>query len=131
MPNRANDWMTQAERNLEMAATSAKAVLHEWACFGAQQAAEAAVKALHQSRGQEAGSQLVRQLLESLPPAISVPAGLLDDARALDLHYLSARYPSGHVRGSAGENYGPLQSREAIAHARQIVEFCRLQMAQS
>ncbi len=54
MPNRADDWMDQAARNLEQALASRKESRHEWACFAAQQAAELAVKALHLSHGQEA-----------------------------------------------------------------------------
>ncbi len=38
MPNRALDWLRQADR-------------HEWACFAAQQAAEKVVKALHRTEG--------------------------------------------------------------------------------
>jgi HEPN domain-containing protein len=47
MPNRALDWLKQAERDLEQAADSRRAGRHEWACFAAHQAAEKAIKALH------------------------------------------------------------------------------------
>jgi len=90
-----------------------------------------AVKAVHLLRGQEAWGPAVRTLLEELSPSTQVPDGLLDAARALDLHYIPARYPNGHPSGAPAENYGPLQSREALEHARQIVEFCRLQMARA
>jgi HEPN domain-containing protein len=129
MPNRAKDWLTQGERNLDQALDSAAANRHEWACFAAHQAAELAVKGLHRSLGQDAWGNSVRKLLEVLGPPPVASADLLDCARGLDLHYTSARYPDGHVTGCPAENYGALQSREAIAHARQIVEFCRLQMA--
>lgn len=129
MSNRAPDWFRQAEINLEQAAESATAGRHEWACFAAQQAAEMAVKALHQHAGQDAWGHVVRELLETLPSEL-VPGGeLIDSARALDLHYIAARYPNGHVRGTPHENYGLLQSREALVHARAILEYCRLQMA--
>lgn len=88
-----------------------------------------AAKGLHLSLGQEAWGHVVRELLETLPTSVTVGADLLDSARALDLHYIPARYPNGHANGSPHENYGPLQSREALAHARQIVEYCRFQMA--
>jgi len=41
MPNRADDWIDQAARDLEQALASQKEGRHEWACFAAQQAAEA------------------------------------------------------------------------------------------
>jgi HEPN domain-containing protein len=131
MPNRANDWLTQAGRNLDQARDSAAADRHEWACFAAQQAAEMAVKALHLSQGQEAWGHVVRRLLEELPASITVPTSLIEGARTLDAHYVPTRYPNGHAAGPPGEHYGPLQSEQAIQHARKIVEFCRTQMAGS
>ena len=119
----------QAVRNLDQARDSATSDRHEWSCFAAQQAAEMAVKALHQKLGQEAWGYVVRRLLEELPPEVKVTAELLDRARVLDAYYLPTRYPNGHIAGAPGEHYGPLQSGEAIEHAGQIVEFCRLQMA--
>jgi HEPN domain-containing protein len=40
MPNRAEDWLAQAERDLEQAAASQRDGRHEWACFAAHQSAE-------------------------------------------------------------------------------------------
>jgi HEPN domain-containing protein len=54
MPDRSQDWLTQARRDLAQAQDSRRAERHEWACFAAQQAAEKAVKALHLACGQEA-----------------------------------------------------------------------------
>jgi len=129
MPDRSRDWLTQALRNLDQARDSADAGRHEWACFAAQQAAEMAVQALHLSLGQEAWGHVVRRLLEELPASVGVSEALLDAARVLDNFYLPTRYPNGHSAGPPGEHYGPLQSGEAMRHAGQIIEFCRLQMA--
>jgi len=127
MSNRAGDWFRQAGRDLEQARESAAAGRHEWACFAAQQAAEKAVKAVHLARGQEAWGHAVRKLLEELPCPVS--SELMDRARVLDGYYIPARYPNGHPEGAPFENIGQLQSREAIAHAGAILEFCRTQMA--
>jgi HEPN domain-containing protein len=77
MPNRAQDWFAQAERDLEQARASEKDARHEWACFAAQQSAEMAVKALHLSMGQEA-RHVVARLLSELPVA---PADLQKKAK--------------------------------------------------
>ena len=130
MPDRSRDWLTQAQRNLEQARDSADSERHEWACFAAQQAAEMGVKALHLSLGQEAWGHVVRRLLEELPATVTVAPELLEAARVLDVHYVPTRYPNGHAAGAPGEHYGALQSAEAIRYAGQIVDFCRLQMAQ-
>ncbi len=131
MADRSQDWFKQALRNLDQAVDSAAAGRHEWACFAGQQAAEMAVKALHLSRGQDAWGHVVRRLMEELPQSISVPPELIEAARMLDVHYVPTRYPNGHAAGPPGEHYGPLQGEEAIRHARQIIEFCRHQMAGS
>ena len=129
MPNLARDWLTQGIADLAHAEECAAAGRHEWSCFVAHQAAEMSVKGLHLSLGQDSWGHTLRTLLQTLPPAIAVPSALLDAARVLDLHYIPARYPNGHASGAPTENYGAVQSREAVVHARQIVEFCRLQMA--
>jgi len=127
MPNRAPDWLRQAERDLEQAESSQREGRHEWACFAAHQAAEKAVKATHLAVGQEAWGHVVSQLLTWLPG--DVPALLVDKARVLDNCYVPARYPNGHPDGAPFEHYGPLQSDTAISHAREILAFARPQVA--
>jgi len=127
MPNRARDWLSQAERDLEQALSSQREDRHEWACFAAQQAAEKAVKAAHLAQGQEVRGHVIARLLKELPGA--VPPTLVEKARVLDGFYIPARYPNGHPEGAPFEHFGPLQSEQAIAYAREIVEFARSQMA--
>ncbi|WP_297527226.1 HEPN domain-containing protein [Thiohalobacter sp.] len=127
MPSRATDWLAQAERDLAQAEMSAANGLHEWACFAAQQAAEKAVKALHLARGQEAWGHMVAKLLAELP--LPVPEMLVEKGRVLDNFYVATRYPDGHPEGAPFEHYGPLQSGEAVDHAREIIAFVRTQMA--
>jgi len=129
MVQRARDWFRQAERDLEQAEDSQRAGRHEWACFAAQQAAEKAVKALHLHYGQEAWGHVVARLLRELPPQVAVPASLVEKARVLDSFYIPLRYPNSFAEGAPFEHYGPLQSEEAIRHAREIVDFVRAQMA--
>ncbi|KPD32751.1 DNA-binding protein [Thermus scotoductus] len=125
--NRAKDWLLQAERDLEMAEIARKAGRHEWACFAAQQAAEKAVKALHLHLGQEAWGHVVARLLKELP--LEVPQDLVEKARYLDGLYIPTRYPDAFPEGPSAEHYGLLQSQEAVRYAREILEFCRAQMA--
>ena len=127
MVNRSRDWLAQAERDLSHAERSRRAGDHEWACFAAHQAAEKAVKALHLHLGQEAWGHVVARLLAELP--LAVPEELVERARVLDNFYVPSRYPNGHPEGAPFEHYGPLQSGEAIEHARAILELVRSQMA--
>ncbi|MBM4118289.1 HEPN domain-containing protein [bacterium] len=129
MPIRTRDRFTRAQEDLEFAGLAQANGKHDWACFAAQQAAEKAVKALHLHHGQEAWGHVVARLLRELPAA--PPAALIDRGMVLDNFYVSSRYPNGHPEGAPFEHYGKLQSREAIAHAGEIIAFVRAQMAGS
>jgi HEPN domain-containing protein len=129
MANRARDWFAQAEKDLEHAESARAGGSHEWSCFAAQQAAEKAVKGLHLFLGQEAWGHVVARLLRELPQ--SPPDDLVDRGMVLDNFYVSSRYPNGHPDGAPFEHYGRIQSSEACDHARQIVDFVRVQMAAS
>lgn len=127
MPNRSRDWFAQAVRDLEQAESSKRESRHEWACFAAEQAAEKAVKALHLAKGQEAWGHAIARLLRELP--LAVPEELVHKAMVLDSFYVATRYANGHPEGAPFEHDGPLQSEDAIHHAREIIEFVRTQMA--
>ncbi len=127
MPNRADDWLSQAQCNLEQAQASKRDDRHEWACFAAQQAAELSVNALHLFFGQEAWGHVVAKLLTELP--IEVSEDLIEKAKVVDSFYIPTRYPNGHSEGAPYHHYGSIQSREAIRYAGEIIEFVRDQMA--
>ncbi len=127
MPSRAADWMEQAERDLQMAKSSADNGYHEWACFAAHQAAEKAIKALHLHHYQEAWGHVLVRLLTDLP--VEVPEDCRERARILDNYYIPTRYPNGHAEGAPAEHYGFWQSEGAISHASEILAFVRAEMA--
>ncbi len=127
MPNRAKDWLAQADADLAMAVEAARIGRHEWACFAAQQAAEKAVEALHLWCGQEAWGHVVARLLRELP--VGVPDELIQKAKVLDGYYIPTRYPNGHPAGAPAEHYGPLHSGPGVDYAREIVAFVRAQVA--
>jgi len=129
MTDRSQDWLAQAERDVEQARDSRNAGRHEWACFASHQAAEKAIKALHLSLGQEAWGHVVAKLLKELPRRIPVDDTLVDRGHVLDGFYVAARYPNGHVEGAPFEHYGALQSEEAIRYAGEILELIRAHMA--
>jgi HEPN domain-containing protein len=129
MPDRAKDWLRQAERDLAQAQDSKAAGRHEWACFACHQAAEKAVKALHLHSGQEVWGHVVAKLIQELPSSAAFPPAMIDKGHALDAFYVAARYPNGHVEGAPSEHYGALQSEEALRYAHEILDLVRTQMA--
>lgn len=128
MPDRAQDWLDQAERDLELACIAQKNDRHEWACFASQQAAEKALKALHLHHGEEVWGHVVAKLLEELP--MNVPADLRDKAKVLDNFYVATRYANGHVEGAPHEHYGQIQSNDGIEYAEEIIGFASDEMAE-
>ena len=128
MPNRAKDWLAQAEHDLEQSEASRRDGRHEWACFAAQQAAEKAVKAVHAHRSQDMLGHGIVELLNAL--GVPLPATLADKARVLDNLYIPTRYPNGHPSGAPHEHYGPIQSEQAYGFAHEIIDYARAQMAQ-
>jgi HEPN domain-containing protein len=119
---RPQDWLRQAELDLAAARDSLSAGHHEWACFAAQQAAEKAVKALHESTGTEAWGHSVVELLRGLK---DVPGNVMDSGKALDKHYIPARYPNTHPAGAPGDLYTAAEAERAITDARRVIEYVR------
>lgn len=125
----------QARRGLDAAVDdlhharhSEEGGFHAHACFSSQQAAEKAVKAVHYARDARAVmGHSVRNLIERLDPRISELDELLDDARELDLNYISARYPNGLEAWTPSAGYGARQAARAIAGASAIVTVARRQ----
>ena len=115
---RGEDWLDQAQRDLEVARSLARDGWYEWACFAAHQAAEKAAKALHQLRGAEAWGHDVRELLEA---AGDVPRALIDAGSELDTHYIPTRYPDALPAGMPGRSYTAAQAERALGLAEEVV----------
>jgi HEPN domain-containing protein len=116
--------MMQAQRDLEHGRHAAAGGFHEWACFSAQQAAEKALKALHQHTAQEVWGHSVRYLLDALPADFAVTPALQDCGRILDRFYIPTRYPNGFDQGKPGDYYVAADSEVAFGCAEAILRFC-------
>ena len=124
MPERHEDWMRQAERDLTHAEHALEDRDFEWSCFAAQQAAEKAVKALFQKRGAEAWGHSVTHLLTILPEGDRPSEDLVNRGRELDKHYIPARYPNGFESGAPADYFTEAEARRAIENGRLILDFC-------
>ena len=69
------------------------------------------------------------RLLSELPSDVAPPRELVYKGQVLDTFYVPTRYPNSHAEGAPHDHYGPLQSEEAIRHAREILAFVRTQTA--
>jgi HEPN domain-containing protein len=125
---RANDWFRQAELDVDAAATVLAGDHPEWACFIAQQAAEKAVKAVHEAEGIEAWGHSVAGLVDALS---DVPERVSNAAKALDKHYIPARYPNAHPAGAPGDSYTRAEAERALDEAREVLDFVRSRLPQA
>ncbi|MBI4603743.1 MAG: HEPN domain-containing protein [Planctomycetes bacterium] len=125
MASRARDWLRQAERDLEVARTTFQAGQFDWSCFAAQQAAEKALKALHQTHHAEGWGHVLRTLAEGLLDREPVLSSLLEAAKILDKYYIPTRYPNGLDAGAPADAYTRTEAQQAIAHAESITRFCQ------
>ena len=127
MTNRAPDWLRQAEKDLKHAQSAMENEDYEWSCFASQQGAEKALKGLfYHLHGDPWGHSLL-SLLQGLPEAIqpAVTEELLDSAKALDKHYIPARYPNGFAQGAPTDYYTKRDAEYSLSHAKSILAFCQ------
>lgn len=124
MASRAQDWLDQAQRDLEHARHDLRSGYHEWACFSAHQSAEKALKALYQHLSGEAWGHSVKRLLEELPTNLGITPELANCARILDRFYIPTRYPNGFDDGKPADYYTEDDSQQAADCAEAIVRFC-------
>ncbi len=122
--NRSRDWWVQAQADLRHARRAREDGAYEWACFAAHQAAEKAIKAVFESRDQQAWGHTLTHLLQALAEEENAPPDLLDMARILDKHDIPTRYPNGLAEGAPTEFYTQKEADDAISYSETILRFC-------
>ena len=125
MAQRTEDWLKQAERDLEVAKWNLKGKFYEWACFNCQQAAEKALKAFYQYLHLDAWGHSVSKLMTDLPRKARPPKGLIENAIYLDRFYIPTRYPNDLPSGPPMFYFTEKDAREAIKYAGEIIRYCK------
>ncbi len=125
MPARYQDWLRQAERDLEHAHHAMQSGDFEWACFAAQQSAEKAVKAIFLRTNRATWGHSVGALLQQLPQPWQADESLVNAGKELDKHYIPPRYPNSYPEGAPYEYYTRIEAERAIAHSSDILAFCK------
>ena len=119
-------WFHQARYDLKAAEWNLEGGFHNTVCFLAQQSAEKALKSLLYYLGARKKALMTHSLAEMVSEGAKRADGLadlLDEARALDMHYIPSRYPNGLPGGIPHEFYSPKMAREALACARKLLDF--------
>lgn len=135
--NRFNDWLKQAEKDMEAAIDSEKYKHFEWACFQAQQAAEKALKSLLLFLNIDSWGHGLMYLLKEWKRIIEEEQidddedddnkynDLIEKCQDLDRHYIQPRYPNGFASGYPAEFYNQKTAKECIENAKSIIRFVK------
>ena len=76
----------------------------------------------------EAWGHTIAGLLGRLAEHVDVPAKLTTGGKALDKHYIPARYPNGLPDGAPVDSYTEEEAARALEQAEAILGFCRRQV---
>ena len=118
-------WLRQAEKDLESARDSLAARHYEWGCFQAQQAVKEGLEAFLYSKGLRAIlTHSIRDLVLDCSKYEAEFANLVTEAKSLDAHYISIRYPDSLVGDSIPSEY---YSQEGC---RKMHKLCRIDIEQ-
>lgn len=135
--NRFNDWLKQAEKDIEAAMDSEKSKHYEWACFQAQQSAEKALKSLLLFLNIDSWGHGLIYLLkewkriaeeEKIQSDDDEYQDLIEKCQDLDRHYIQPRYPNGFASGYPAEFYNQKTAMECIKNASSIIRFVKEQI---
>jgi len=121
-------WFHQALYDLKAARWNLQGGFHNTVCFLAQQSAEKALKSLLYYLGARRQALLTHSLVDMVQEVgsrVTRVAGLAEEARELDLHYIPSRYPNGLPSGYPHQFYTKAIAEEALAAADKILTTVR------
>ena len=122
MTNRYQDWLHQAENDLQWAEHSLSGCFYSQTCFIAQQAGEKALKALCFVIGFDViKSHSLVQIIKSL----KINGEMENLAKELDLYYISGRYPDAFPAGAPCQMFTKDQAERALEKAHRLVALAK------
>ncbi len=125
----AERWLEQAEYDLGFARYALEGRHYNQVCFISQQAAEKAVKAIvYGSGARRVRGHSIVELIDHFAEAVPELKELLDQGEALDVHYISSRYPNGLAGGVPFTTYCRPMAEAALEAAGKIVVAARVRV---
>lgn len=112
-----------ADEALRSACAQRDAGFPQYACFMAEQAAQAALKAVLRGLAAEVRGHDLVALADAVTDQTAAPAP--DDVTAglqsLSRHYIASRYPDAYTAGTPASHYGPRDAETALADAERVI----------
>ncbi|MEM3442994.1 MAG: HEPN domain-containing protein [Candidatus Bathyarchaeia archaeon] len=116
-------WLDQAEADLKTAKDCKKDKNYYASAFFSQQSAEKALKGFLYSKGYRALiTHSVTELLEESAKHAAVFKTFVDYGKALDRHYIGARYPNFYPKGPAYKYYTEEMAKKCLSYAELILK---------
>lgn len=122
---RTEDWMREAEAELQAARDLLTHGHWSWCCFTCQQAAEKALKAVGEHFRQHPHGNNLNLLLRALQPYIAAPEEIQQACARLNRYYIPTRYPNAFDRGAPVDQFFEQDAKEAVRDAELVIEFAR------
>lgn len=117
-PNRALDWLLQAQDDLAFAMEGLKLSHYSQVCFLSQQAAEKAIKSICYYKDLNVRGHSIKNIAKEL----GYNGEIEEAATTLDLYYISARYPDALPEGAPFQQFSKAQAETAIKFAERIIK---------
>ncbi|MEI6874103.1 MAG: HEPN domain-containing protein [Spirochaetota bacterium] len=125
MASREKDWLRQAEEELLWAGDAIKTGRWALVCLTSQQVAELCLKAIAIHRG---ALQVKSHSIKEIAQLLGINGEIEGMAKALDLYYMSTRYPDAFSSGAPFEYFSEHQANEAFEYAKAFVKTARSEL---
>ena len=122
---RVQDWLREAQAELDAARDLFSHNHWSWCCFTCQQAAEKALKALGEHFREPQFGHNLNLLVQSLEEHISINEQVKQAASRLNRYYIPTRYPNAFDRGAPADQFFEPDALQALEDAKQVIEFVR------
>lgn len=122
---RTQDWLREAEAELQAARDLLAHGHWSWCCFTCQQAAEKALEALGEHFRHPLVGHNLNVLLQALRSHIVIPDEVPQACARLNRHYIPTRYPNAFDQGAPVDQFFEPDAQEAIHDAELVLRFAR------
>ncbi len=122
---RTEDWMREAEAELQAARDLLAHGHWSWCCFTCQQAAEKALKAVGEYFRQHLVGHNLNLMLWEMQPFTAIPEDVRQACARLNRYYIPTRYPNAFDRGAPVDQFFEQDAKEAVQDAELVLEFAR------
>ena len=122
---RTEDWMREAEAELQAARDLLAHGHWSWCCFTCQQSAEKALKAVGEYFRQHLVGHNLNLMLWELQPFITIPESVRQACARLNRHYIPTHHLNAFDRGAPVDQFFEQDAKEAVQDAELVLEFAR------